>query len=120
MWFRARPIRRSYALSRVPFLLSPFSYYPGRHATIILHDRRLQRIHQHCVHLLCQTKKDLFIDQEPLRSVANDKYVGSHLFEVHADPRTKTAEQHSARLEYSPELTQHRPEMPIVAGKVEH
>jgi hypothetical protein len=33
-------------------LSSSLPHHPRRHAAIILHDRRLQRIHQHGIHLL--------------------------------------------------------------------
>ena len=40
--------------------------------------------------------------------------------EVHSNFGTQAAEEHAARLQYSPQLRQHRAEVPVIASKVKH
>ncbi len=50
---------------------TPFPHYPRRHAPVILHHRRLQRIDQHPVHLPRHVEQRRLVHQEPLRPVPN-------------------------------------------------
>ena len=67
-------------------LASSLPQDPRRHAAIILHDGRLQRIDEHGIHLFDQVQEHLFVHQVPLRTVANDEAIAADSLEVHSDP----------------------------------
>ena len=48
---------------------------PCRHTPVILHNRSLQRIHQHRIHLLRHPQQHRLIDQKPLRPIPNLKHI---------------------------------------------
>lgn len=79
-------------------LASSLPYNPSRHATMILHNRRLQWIHEHSVHFLSKTEEHLLIHQKPLGTVPYLEQIAPHPWEVHSDPRSQSAEKHPAWL----------------------
>lgn len=92
--------------------------HPGRHAAEVLHNRRLERIDEHCVHLFGQVEQHLLVDQEPPGAIAHHKDVGADPLEVHTDSGAQPAEEHAARPQHPPEFGQHGAEMLFVASKM--
>ena len=94
--------------------------HPRRHASVILHDRSLQRVDQYSAHLPSHLQQNRLTHQKPLRPIPDPVDVPPHPLKIHPNPRSQAAKQHPAGPHAAPKLFHHRQKMLLVPSKVQH
>jgi hypothetical protein len=97
------------------------SRHPRGHATLALHDRRFQWVHQFGAHVDGQRQEQVFVHQKTIGAVWQVKTAALDALDAVLEPdrRGQPAEQQSAWTHGAPGPAQHGEEVRLIAGEVQ-
>ena len=95
---------------------------PGRHAPLVLHDRRLDRVEQNPADAAGLLDEEGFVNQVPLGTIRKEAPPAVEaLYSVfHTDGGRQPGKEYAPGAEHAPRPVEHGFEVGVIPGKVEH